>query len=106
MLDGLRQSLVRYFLGRVGGGAASGSDILLRLPPRSPVRCLHEISARQPGSRAVMTTAPQLNTYLSFNGNCEAAFQAYVRCFGGTVGELFRYGGSPMADQVPPDWAD
>lgn len=23
---------------------------------------------------------------------------------GGTVGEMFRYGGSPMAGDVPPDW--
>jgi len=53
-----------------------------------------------------MTTTPQLATYLSFKGDCEAAFRAYAQCFGGTVGELFRYGGSPMADQVPPDWAD
>jgi PhnB protein len=53
-----------------------------------------------------MTTTPQLNAYLSFRGDCEAAFRAYAQCFGGTVGELFRYGGSPMADQVPPDWAD
>jgi PhnB protein len=44
--------------------------------------------------------------YLSFKGDCEAAFRAYAQCFGGTVGELFRYRGSPMADQVPPDWAD
>ncbi len=53
-----------------------------------------------------MTTTPQLNAYLSFKGDCEAAFRAYAQCFGGTVGDLFRYGGSPIADQVPPDWAD
>ena len=53
-----------------------------------------------------MTTTPQLNVYLSFKGDCEAAFRAYAQCFGGTLGELFRYGGSPMADQVPPDWHD
>jgi len=53
-----------------------------------------------------MTTTPQLNVYLSFKGDCEPAFRTYAQCFGGTVGELFRYGGSPMEDQVPPDWAD
>jgi PhnB protein len=26
--------------------------------------------------------------------------------FRGRLGELFRYGGSPMADQVPADWSD
>jgi PhnB protein len=46
----------------------------------------------------------QMNPYLSFNGNCEAAFVFYAECFNGRLGELFRYGGSPMADQVPSDW--
>lgn len=44
--------------------------------------------------------------YLSFNGNCEAAFRFYERCLGAQVGELFRYGGSPMADSVPSGWSD
>lgn len=48
----------------------------------------------------------QVNPYLSFKGDCEAAFTFYARCFGGQVGEIFRYGGSPMADQAPPGWAD
>lgn len=44
--------------------------------------------------------------YLSFPGECEAAFRLYADCLGGTLGELFRYGGSPMADVVPGDWSD
>ena len=48
----------------------------------------------------------QIQTYLSFNGQCEEAFTFYARCFGGQVGHLFRYGGSPMAESVPPDWQD
>jgi PhnB protein len=48
----------------------------------------------------------RMNAYLSFNGDCEAAFQLYEQCLGGQRGEVFRYGGSPMADQVPPDWSD
>ena len=47
-----------------------------------------------------------LAPYLSFNGDCEAAFQAYARIFGGTLGEMFRYGGSPMAGDVPDGWAE
>ncbi len=46
----------------------------------------------------------KMHPYLSFNGTCEEAFSAYARCLGGTVGEMFRYGGSPMAGDVPPDW--
>ena len=40
-----------------------------------------------------------IHPYLSFNGNCEEAFSFYAKCFGGTLGELFRYGNSPMADE-------
>lgn len=47
-----------------------------------------------------------VHPYLSFNGTCEEAFGAYARCLGGTVGELFRYGGTPMAGDVPGDWQD
>jgi PhnB protein len=46
----------------------------------------------------------QINPYLSFNGQCEAAFAFYQQCFDGQLGAIFRYAGSPMADQVPPDW--
>jgi PhnB protein len=48
----------------------------------------------------------QMNPYLSFNGQCEAAFTFYERCFGGQFGAIFRYAGSPMASQVPDDWQD
>lgn len=47
----------------------------------------------------------QMSPYLSFKGDCEAALTLYAQCFGGTVGELFRYGGSPMAGDVPSDWS-
>jgi PhnB protein len=48
----------------------------------------------------------QMNPYLSFNGQCEAAFTFYARCLGGQLGEIFRYAGTPLADQVPADWQD
>ena len=48
----------------------------------------------------------QMDPYLSFKGDCEAAFRLYERCLGGQVGAIFRYGGSPMAGEVPADWAD
>ncbi len=46
----------------------------------------------------------QVNTYLSFNGDCEAAFKFYEECLEGKLGQIFRYAGTPMADQVPADW--
>jgi PhnB protein len=48
----------------------------------------------------------ELAPYLNFNGQCEAAFRFYARCLGGRPGEIFRYGGTPMADEVPVDWHD
>jgi PhnB protein len=48
----------------------------------------------------------EMTPYLSFNGQCEAAFKFYERCLGGQLGAIFRYAGSPMADQVPSDWQD
>ena len=46
----------------------------------------------------------QMSIYLSFKGECEAAFSFYARALGGEVGEIFRYAGSSLTDQVPPDW--
>jgi PhnB protein len=47
-----------------------------------------------------------MTTYLSFDGQCEAAFGLYERCLGGELGPIFRYGGSPMANDAPPGWQD
>jgi PhnB protein len=49
-----------------------------------------------------MTPTPQI--YLSFDGNCEAAFRFYEQRLGATRGPLFEYGSSPMAAQVPAGW--
>jgi PhnB protein len=48
----------------------------------------------------------QMSPYLSFNGQCEAAFTFYEQCLGGTLGPIFRYEGSPFAGSVAADWAD
>jgi PhnB protein len=48
----------------------------------------------------------QMSPYLSFKGDCEAAFRLYERCLGGKLGPVFRYAGSPMAGDVPADWSD
>jgi PhnB protein len=46
----------------------------------------------------------ELNPYLSFNGQCEAAFKFYEQCLGGKIAFVMTYGESPMADKVPSDW--
>jgi PhnB protein len=48
----------------------------------------------------------QINPYISFKGECEAAFKLYGECLGGEPGTLFRYGESPLADQVPLEWQE
>ena len=48
----------------------------------------------------------QMTTYLSFRGQCEEAFKCYEETLGGEVGEIFRYAGTPLADQAPADWQD
>ena len=48
----------------------------------------------------------QIIPYLSFKGDCEAAFRFYEQCLGARLGQIFRYIGSPMAGEVPADWSD
>jgi PhnB protein len=49
-----------------------------------------------------MTPTPQI--YLSFNGDCEAAFRFYEERLGATRGRMFPYANSPMAGDVRPGW--
>ena len=46
----------------------------------------------------------KLNSYLTFDGQCEAAFQFYERCLGGKIVTMMNHEDSPIADQVPADW--
>ena len=47
----------------------------------------------------------QLNPYLSFNGQCEAAFKFYERCFGGKIQCLMTYESRPAAEYpAPAEW--
>jgi PhnB protein len=46
----------------------------------------------------------QINAYLSFDGQCEAAFQFYEQLLGGKIEGIFRYAGTPMESQMPPEW--
>ncbi|GMU93899.1 MAG: VOC family protein [Candidatus Hydrogenedentota bacterium] len=46
----------------------------------------------------------RMNPYLTFNGDCEAAFTFYQRCLGGTIAMMLTHGDSPIANDVPPEW--
>ena len=42
----------------------------------------------------------QLNPYLTFNGQCEAAFKFYEGVLGGKIVAMIPHEGSPAADHV------
>jgi PhnB protein len=44
-----------------------------------------------------------LNVYLTFDGRAEEALKFYAQCLGGEVGEIHRFGGSPMDDGKLPE---
>jgi PhnB protein len=44
---------------------------------------------------------PQLNPYLTFNGNCRAAMEFYHACLGGEL-SIMTVGESQMKEQMPP----
>jgi PhnB protein len=46
----------------------------------------------------------QLNPYLNFNGECEAAFRFYERCLGGKIEAMIPHAGTPAEQHVPPEW--
>jgi PhnB protein len=45
-----------------------------------------------------------LNAYLTFNGQCEQAFQFYERALGGKIQFSHPYANSPMEEQCAPEW--
>ncbi len=48
----------------------------------------------------------QLNPYLTFNGQCAAAFKFYEECLGGKIEMMMTHAEAPIADQVPAGWRD
>ncbi len=46
----------------------------------------------------------QLNPYLTFKGDCEAAFKFYERSLGGKIVALIPHAGTPAETHVPPEW--
>jgi PhnB protein len=46
----------------------------------------------------------QVNPYLNFDGNCEAAFKFYAESLGGTIDALMPHEGTPAEEHAPADW--
>jgi PhnB protein len=45
-----------------------------------------------------------VNPYLFYNGNCEAAFNYYAKVLGGTIDAMLPHEGTPASQQVPAEW--
>ena len=47
----------------------------------------------------------QINPYLNFKGQCEAAFKFYEKVLGGKIVAMLPHEGTPAAEHVPPNGA-
>jgi len=66
-------------------------------------------AARCPFRRRVVVEGGELiktSIHLTFAGECEAAFEHYARCLGGTIKLMLKYAQSPMAGDVPEEWRE
>jgi PhnB protein len=45
-----------------------------------------------------------MNPYLTFSGNCEAAFMFYAKVLGGKIVAMMTHAGTPMETHVSPEW--
>ncbi|MEW6749366.1 MAG: VOC family protein [Candidatus Latescibacterota bacterium] len=45
----------------------------------------------------------RIDPYLSFDGQCRAAFEFYAKCLGGKIEAMMPFAGSPAAGDVPED---
>jgi PhnB protein len=46
----------------------------------------------------------QVNPYLFYNGNCEAAFRFYEKTLGGKIDAMLTHEGAPAGMPIPPEW--
>jgi PhnB protein len=48
----------------------------------------------------------KINAYLTFSGECKAAFTFYAQALGGTIVAMIPHEGTPAAEHVPAGWQD
>jgi len=48
----------------------------------------------------------QLNPYLYFNGQCQAAFKFYEQVLSGKIEAIMSHAGTPAEEHVPANWRD
>jgi hypothetical protein len=56
------------------------------------------------GSRRIPPHISQINPYLHYNGNCEAALKYYQKVLGAKIEAMFPFGDGPPEMQVPADY--
>src|ERR1700675_524339 len=74
-------------------------EFLARERPSSPAPFWPPRSSNSPKESAM-----QLNPYLFFNGQCEAAFKFYAKILGGKIEAMMPHEGTPAAEHVPAEW--
>ena len=47
----------------------------------------------------------QINPYLVYNGNCEAAFKFYEKALGAKIDAMLTHEGAPKEMPMPPNWS-
>ena len=50
-----------------------------------------------------MSTPITINPYLSFKGDCKAAFELYHKALGGKIIAMLSYADTPMVEGIPPE---
>jgi PhnB protein len=77
------------------------------LSPRQATELIYllQLAATEPPFHP-RSQSMQVNTHLSFNGQCAEAFRLYENVLGAQIQMAMTYGESPMAEMVPPDWRD
>jgi PhnB protein len=61
---------------------------------------INRVSVQQNPENQTKEHTMKSNTYLFFNGQCEAAFKFYEQCLGGKITSMMTYGDSPMTEQA------
>src|SRR4051812_41641529 len=62
------------------------------------------VSAERPHQQLDQEQSMQMNPYLTFKGQCEAAFKFYEKVLGGKIVAMMPHEGTPAADHVPTEW--
>jgi PhnB protein len=69
-----------------------------------PTKKTHRTPIEHSNHPSPKEQAMQINPYLFYNGNCEAAFKFYAKVLGGKIDAMLTHEGAPAEMQTPPEW--